>query len=131
MRCVSVDARILSNKFSESTSVPTLGSELFLKEETFKKYVGLDSCAFDVHVEDIRYSLALPLSALHSEKTTLCIWDCSGAERYRPMLQQLYTNEPVKGVILMSVLHRMEATRSLACEWLLNLPSFFCCPGTT
>ena len=39
-----------------------------------------------------------------SESTSLSIWDCSGSERYRPTLQQLYSgggDPPVHGAVLM------------------------------
>ncbi len=35
-----------------------------------------------------------------SEKATLSIWDCSGSERYRLPLQQLYSSDPPRGAIL-------------------------------
>jgi hypothetical protein len=70
--------RILSNKFSESTSVPTLGSELFLKEETFKKSVNGERTTRDGHV---------------------CMW-----QRYRARLELVSSGQPICFTLVLTFL---------------------------
>lgn len=65
-----------------------------------------------------------------SEKTTLALWDCSGAERYRPTLQSLYSaassSDPVRGAMLF---YDMTSTSSFAelSYWYNEM--LRCCPG--
>lgn len=68
--------------------------------------------------------------SVRSEKTILSLWDCSGAERYRPTLQSLYASgssvDPVRGAMLF---YDMTSTASFSDLSYWYNEMLRCCPG--